>query len=306
MKKKIIALFVAIGIIGAGAAGMNLLTSASAADISLEASAGTVNKGGILDVRMVVSSDVSIGKFDSIIRYDDTILEYQSDHAEETAGATGTIHIVETFENGASYAEYHLKFKALEVGSCTFSMDETVIEEFGSANVLEVSSAPLTVSVETNDTLSSETRLSDLVIAPAELDETFSPDIYTYHATVSAEQLILSALPMDARAVVTVAMPETLALGSNLVKITVTAPSGDVSEYVIEVIRTDGGQEVMPIAVEPELIAPGLTGTQDIAPQSAGIEDIVPDSSDPEESEDADFEPAQTEENINEIDINIF
>lgn len=239
MKKLIAAAAVAICVIGVGAVALTLNTTASTANIKISAQAETVAKEEIVEVHVTVSSDVNMGALNSIITYDDTILEFVTDASEEAAGASGTIHIIDTYESGAESAEYVLNFKALEVGQCTISMDETVIEEYDSANVVEANSTPLIINVEKNESVSAETRLSDLIIAQAVVEENFSPDVYEYHATVETmtEQLIFSALPMDSEAVVAVDAPQSLAYGENIIKITVTALSGDVSEYTIYVTR---------------------------------------------------------------------
>lgn len=239
MKKKLAIFMAALCIICAGAAGMKLTTSASTASIDITAQAQTVEKEQKVEVLIEVSSDVSIGYINSLITYDDTVLEYVTDTNDATAGASGTINILDTFPTGTYTASYVLKFKALEVGECKIAIDETVIEEFETTNVMEANASFAMITVETNDSVTDEARLSDLLIAPAHVEETFASDLYEYHATVGVEtdQLILSAIPMDSQAVVTIEQPEKLIIGENKVVVTVTALSGDYSEYVVYVTK---------------------------------------------------------------------
>lgn len=239
MKKKLAIILAAVCIICAGAAGIKLTSTASTASIDITAQAESVEKEQIVEVQINVSSDVCIGYINSLISYDDTVLEYVSDSDDAAAGASGTINILDTFAEGTYDTTYVLKFKALEVGQCQIVIDEAVIEEFETTNVMDASTSSVTVTVETNNSVSSESRLSDLLIAPANVDETFDSDIYEYHAAVGVEteQIMLSAIPADDDAVVTINMPDTLSIGENKIVITVTALSGDYSEYVIYVNR---------------------------------------------------------------------
>jgi len=241
MKKKIAVILTAVCLVCAGTAAAKISSMADTASISVSAQAQTVSKEEEVDVTVSVTSDVPIGKIDSTITYDDTVLQYVTDETEAVAGASGTIRITDSFDEETTSASYVLKFKALEVGVCTLSIENTVIEAFDSASVMQAAASSVTVTVETNETVSGETDLSDLLVAPADVAETFSPELHTYHATVGVEteQLILSAIPVSDAAVVTVDAPEVLAVGENKVTVTVTALSGDFSEYVIYVTRLE-------------------------------------------------------------------
>ena len=241
MRRKIAIAVMAVCLICAGAVGIKMTTAASSASIKIEAQNQTVKKEQDVLVNVTVTSDVLIGKLDSIITYDDTVLEYVQTSEASQAGASGTIHISDSYDSGTKTASYILKFRAVEVGQCTVAMDETVIEAFDYSDVMEAVSESAVVTVEKNESVSSDASLSQLLIAPAGMEEEFSPDVYEYHAKVGADvlQLMLSAVPADDKAVVTVDMPETLAFGENKAVVTVTALSGDVSEYVIYVTRLE-------------------------------------------------------------------
>ena len=241
MRRKIAIAVMAVCLICAGAVGIKMTTAASSANIKIEAQNQTVKKEQEVLVNVTVTSDVLIGKLDSIITYDDTVLEYVQTSEASQAGATGTIHISESYDSGTKTASYILKFRAIEVGQCTVAMDETVIETFDYSDVMEAVSESAVVTVVKNEAVSSDASLSQLLIAPVRMEEAFCPDIYEYHAEADADvvQLMISAVPSDDQAVVTVDVPETLVFGENKAVVTVTALSGDVSEYVIYVTRLE-------------------------------------------------------------------
>lgn len=241
MRRKIAIAVMAVCLICAGAVGIKMTTAASSASIKIEAQNQTVKKEQEVLVNVTVTSDVLIGKLDSIITYDDTVLEYVQTSEASQAGASGTIHISDSYDSGTKTASYILKFRAVEVGQCTVAMDETVIEAFDYSDVMEAVSESAVVTVEKNESVSSDASLSQLLIAPAGMEEAFCPDIYEYHAEADADvvQLMISAVPSDDQAVVTVDVPETLVFGENKAVVTVTALSGDISEYVIYVTRLE-------------------------------------------------------------------
>lgn len=239
MNKKI---GITAGLIGAaviGAAGLKMTSSADSVNISIAASAPTVEKEETFQMTIEVSSDVAVQSLDSLITYNPEVLEFVSSSDDAVAGASGTIHIIDTFEEGASSAKYELTFKALEVGESEIMLGETIVQEYGSARLIDAASSPVSVSVETNDQISSNNTLSELLVYPGELDEAFSPDVYDYHMTVGVEteNVILSAVPADDEAVVLADIPETLIIGENTATIHVKALSGDEAVYTVHITR---------------------------------------------------------------------
>lgn len=239
MNKKIGIAASLIGVAVIGAAGFKMTSSADSVNISIAASAPTVEKEDTFQMTIEVSSDVAVQSLDSLITYNPEVLEFVSSNDDAVAGASGTIHIIDTFEEGASSAKYELTFKALEVGESDVTLGETIVQEYGSARLIDAASSPVSVSVETNNQVSSNNTLSELLVYPGEFDEAFSPDVYDYHMTVGVEteNVVLSAVPADDEAVVSVDIPETLAVGENTATIHVKALSGDEAVYTVHITR---------------------------------------------------------------------
>lgn len=239
MNKKI---GIAFGVIGAAVisvAGFKMTSSADSININIAASAPTVEKEETFNMTVEVSSDVTVQSLDSLITYNPEVLEFVSCEDDAVAGASGTIHIIDTFEEGTNSVSYALTFKALEVGESEVALGETIVQEYGSSRLIDAASSPVSIEVETNNQVSSDNTLSDLLVYPGELDEDFAPDTYEYHLTVGVEteNIILSATPADERAVVTVDIPETLAIGENTATIYVKALSGDEAVYTVHITR---------------------------------------------------------------------
>lgn len=239
MNKKI---GIALGTIGAvliGTLGFKMTSSADSVNINIAASAPVVEKEETFNMTIEVSGDVTVQSLDSLITYNPEVLEFVSCEDDAVAGASGTIHIIDTFEEGTKTASYELTFKALEVGESDVTLGETIVQEYGSARLIDAASSPVSISVETNQQVSSDSALSELLVYPGEFDESFSPEVYEYHMTVGVEteNVVLSAVPSDENAVVTADIPETLVIGENKATISVKALSGDESVYTVYITR---------------------------------------------------------------------
>ena len=133
MNKKI---GIALGTIGAvliGTLGFKMTSSADSVNINIAASAPVVEKEETFNMTIEVSGDVTVQSLDSLITYNPEVLEFVSCEDDAVAGASGTIHIIDTFEEGTKTASYELTFKALEVGESDVTLGETIVQEYGSA-----------------------------------------------------------------------------------------------------------------------------------------------------------------------------
>lgn len=239
MKKKIIIAVCLMCAVVCGVIAAGVTSRASSANISIAADGDTVKKEQEFSVRVTVSSDAAMQNIDTMFTYDATVLEYVSSDSSAVAGASGMIHIMEEFLDPVTTMTYTLNFKALELGTSVLSVSDTYISQAETFDVIPVSSDSISVEVVTNHQESSETRLDQLLVAPGELNEPFSPDVYEYTAQVAYEDenAAVSAIPMDENAVVTMEKSDTLSFGENRVIITVTAPSGDVGTYTVIINR---------------------------------------------------------------------
>lgn len=294
MNKKI---GIALGVIGAvliGTLGFKMTSSADSVNINIAASAPTVEKEETFNMTIEVSGDVTVQSLDSLITYNPEVLEFVSCEDDAVAGASGTIHIIDTFEEGAQTASYELTFKALEVGESDVTLGETIVQEYGSARLIDAASSPVSILVETNRQVSSDSTLSELLVYPGELDESFSPEIYEYHMTVGVEteNVVLSAVPADENAVVTVNIPETLVIGENTATINVKALSGDESAYTVYITRLEESlPEVAAFSLDDETVS------ETAEPESLESEETESSESETEslESKESENEPESLE-----------
>lgn len=291
---------IALGAAGAvllGALGFKMTSSADSVNINIAASAPTVEKEEIFNMTIEVSSDVTVQSLDSLITYNPEVLEFVSCEDDAVAGASGTIHIIDTFEEGTETASYELTFKALEVGESNVTLGETIVQEYGSARLIDAASSPVSILVETNNAVSSDNTLSDLLVYPGEFDESFAPDTYEYHLTVGVEteNVILSAVPADENAVVTVDIPETLIIGENTATICVKALSGDEAVYTVYITRL---AESIPDVAAFSLDDDAESEDADMAQSSAEESE----STDADTSESGALESESTDANTSESD----
>ena len=241
MKKKIVIAACLVCAIVCGVIVTGMTSRASSANISIGVDNQTVKKEQEFNVNVTVSSDAAMQNIDTMLKYDASVLEFVSSDSSAVVGASGMIHIMEEFLDPMNDVTYHLTFKALEVGSSNLGVSETFISEAETFNVVPVSSDSINMEVITNKQESTETRLSELLVAPGTMQETFDPDTYEYtvDAAYEDEAVAVSAIPMDENAVVTMEKADTLSFGANTIIITVTAPSGNVSTYTVTVNRSD-------------------------------------------------------------------
>lgn len=247
MKKKITVALCLICAIVCGVIVSGVTSRASSANISISTDSQTVKKEQEFSVKVTVSSDAAMQNIDTMLGYDPQVLEYVKSDSSAVAGASGMIHIMEEFLDPVTSVTYTLTFKALELGSSSLSVSDTYISEAETFNIVPVSSDSVNVEVITNKQESSETRLSELLIAPGEMNEEFNPDVYEYtvEAAYEDENVAISAIPMDENSVVTMEKSDTLSFGENKVIITVTAPSGNTSTYTVTVNRPAVPEETM-------------------------------------------------------------
>jgi len=239
MKKKIAIALSLVLVIACGFIINGMTSKANSANIAITVDEAEIKKGQEFIAKVTIDSDVAMASVDSFVSYDPVLLEYLPSEEDAVAGASGIIHIMEDFEEGKQTIEYELTFKALEVGTVDIDLYDTLIEEFENLNFLEAATTKATVTVIEDIAQSGEARLSDLLVAPGELDKEFDPNTFEYSVDVTEEDdmVALSAIPMEEAAVVTVEQDEVLSMGANTIKINVTSPSGHESTYTLTVNR---------------------------------------------------------------------
>lgn len=291
MKKKItisLSIVCMLCMVVGGVYWMSISSNAKSARITADVSAETVKKEEEVKVKLTVSSDSSMSTVEAMITYDPELLEFVGCDSKAVNGAMGNLRLSEAFETGATEAVYELTFKGLDVGTASVLMDDIVIEESDTFEALAVEAASAKVEVVTNRSESQESRLGELLVAPTLDAMEFSSDVYEYTVEVAkdVDGVMLSAVPINQDAVVTVEQPEVLAMGNNTVTITVTSTAGTTSTYVITVVRTEKTAEETETESETE------TETETESPSESETQSVTQESEQTEETPDIawDFE----------------
>lgn len=212
---------------------------AASAVVDLAADSTEVTEGDTVYVYINIDSKTTFGDFEADLTYDKNVLDYQGG-ADVITGGSGYLKISD-LDNGQlnTSRKYALEFKALKVGisDITFSGSVTVYDENG--NEMSVSSDSIEISVKAPVSASTDANLSSLVTSPGNLSPTFDKNVTDYSMKVDNEvsKLIISAIPEDEKATVSVSGNDILKEGQNKIVITVLAESGDIIEYTINVYR---------------------------------------------------------------------
>ena len=235
---------------------------AASAEITISSDMAEVTVGDYVYVYLTITSDTLFGDFEANLTYDDNVMEYQSG-ASVITGSSGFLKISDMgITEGSSTRKYTLKFKAMEVGSCTVSFSgRAMVYDFDAGLEMSVSSNVLTLNVKAPETASSNGSLQSLKINPSELSPVFDKAIFEYKVTVGyeTEQLIVNALPEDEKATVSITGNNQLLEGDNKVIVTVSAENGTKLEYTINVFRDYAPTEtVTPAAAITPSVSHGI------------------------------------------------
>lgn len=247
MKKKIIIpVILAVVLIGSILL-TNQINSAKEVHFGIEVEDKSVKKDDEFTLKVTVSSDYEISSVDAYVTYDDELLEFVSSENEGVLGASGTLHIADKFTEGVTEAVYVIRMKALEVGSTEFKVYDAYSQDSENSEYMKIKQAQSSIDITANESEASDANLSELLVVPGTLDKEFRPDIYEYSMKVAydVEELILSAIPVDEESVVTIDKELKLEKGDNVFTITVTAPSGDTNDYILNVYRALTKNEVI-------------------------------------------------------------
>lgn len=239
MKKKLAVFLSLVLIVGLLFMGNTSETTAfaKAAQVSLKLP-DKVKKEEEFTVRVAVDSDISLYSVQAAITYDVDCLEYvpSNDCVEGTAGV---LQLRDTYDEETNEQVYDITFKALETGTAQIGLEEIYLIEYAQMEYLPVTPSVESVQIGINKRVEQDASLAELLVAPGNLTESFSPDCLEYemHVGLEVTTVGISAIPMAEDSVVDLQMPETLAEGDNLITITVTALSGKEMQYSIHVIR---------------------------------------------------------------------
>ena len=245
MKKKLAIILVLVLMLGLSVVGISSQNKAyaKAAQIYLEIP-DSVKKENEFTVKVVLDSDVNLYSIDAYLSYSADTLEFVPGSGF-VSGTDGVLELKDVYGEETKRAEYELTFKAIETGNAEVALTDVYLIDYTDMDYITVSPYAKQFEIEINQQVAEDARLMELIVAPGELTEDFSPDQLDYemHVGLDVEMVGISAIPMDEGSVVGLEMPEKLVEGENRIVITVTALSGNVNTYTIKVIRKDWPEE---------------------------------------------------------------
>lgn len=234
---------------------------AGSATVSVSASASSVTTGSTVTVTVGISADEPVG-YGVAISYDASILEYQGGGDN---GGGGTVTILNEGDGSSSSFSRTLTFKAVGNGSTTVSTSAFAGGLFGYNTgdmAVTYGSASITVSAPQQSTEgngggsgngngggegngntsappsgSGDNLLKSLEISPGTLSPAFQSSVtsYTVQLPEDTKSIVVSAVPNDSKAKVTVSHNNDLEPGANKTYIVVTAENGTQRTYVLNI-----------------------------------------------------------------------
>lgn len=144
--------------------------------------------------------------------------------------------------NGYQEGEYEVlrfTFKAKEaVDTTTITLDNTKYV-VGLNGVQENTLTPLDITINA----SNNNNLKELVVGDSKIELTEGVYEYTIEVENDVETIDVKATAENIGSIVSMDIPEKLAVGSNVIKITVVAENGEVKDYFVTVVRKEAQEE---------------------------------------------------------------
>lgn len=198
----------------------------------------TVLKDAHFTVRLEMSSDVALYSLTAYLKYDSKKFLFVPER-EEISGSDGVLEIRDVYMAGEKNVVYDVKFKALSLGETDIALTDICVMDYEDMAYMEIAPSSEKINIEMNPDKETDARLSKLLVSPGKWNLQFSPDCYEYEVFVDSdtEQVGIGTVPMKEDSVVTMERPETLQMGKNKFRITVTSVSGTVCVYTVYVIR---------------------------------------------------------------------
>lgn len=255
---------------------------AASATVSISTDSTTVSKGSAFTVSIIIDADEAVGGFEGFVSYDSDILEFAGGGVSITGGE-GILRISNLeIPDSSNKIKYAMKFKALKVGNCNLSItDKPMVYSFDSGDSMSVSSTGISIDVTAEQKASKDAGLAELRISPGAISPAFDSNITEYSTDVENDvnQIIVSAKTTNDNASVEVSGNTNLKVGGNKVVITVSAESGDTSNYFLHVNKKDTTGEEKPedVVTDTEEDKSYLTGSFQYKPLGSVIPEEIPE-----------------------------
>lgn len=218
------------------------------ANVTIAVSQSSLTIGDTVSVTISIASEGAIGAYSLPVSYNSAVLEYTGGSG---SGGGGTVMIAGYGDGSQTRLSATLNFKAIGNGNSSiatsggeaYGFDESVLEISHAGTSISVS-APQTPN-EGNPGNSSNTGLSgsddnslkSLELSPGVLNPAFQPGTtsYTVELPKDTKAIVVSAIPNDSKATVSVTHHNDLEPGANKTYIVVTAENGTQRTYVLNV-----------------------------------------------------------------------
>lgn len=213
---------------------------AAGVNIDITTKNESVVKGETITVSITLTSDQLIGDFETFLSYNSDVLEF-IEGASFIAGGEGLLRLSDTnVIEGEKIRKYALEFKAKELGSSEVAIyDKPSVYDYDNNTNMSVSSNRLTIEVIAKREASSNADLASLKISPALKDFTFDSEITDYNLVVDnhVEKLVISAIPSDELATLSIDGDINLKEGMNTISLVVKAEAGNKKTYTLQIER---------------------------------------------------------------------
>lgn len=244
----------------------------AAANVSIAVSQSNLKIGDTVSVTVNISTDGAIGSYSMAVTYNPAVLEYTGGSGN---GGGGTVTIAGYGDGSASRLSATLNFRAIGNGSSTIATSGG--EVYGwDESTQSISHAGTTITVSapqssgngntgnaggngnegpTDSPLvgSGDNTLKSLEISPGTLSPAFQPSVTSYSVQLPEDttSIVVSAVPNDSKATVSVSHNNDLEPGANTTYIVVTAENGTQRTYTLHVQCGEGEEtpEAPPITI---------------------------------------------------------
>lgn len=218
-----------------------MVVQAASGSVTFGSSSYSKKEGEKFNVGVYVKGDVDIATYNFYITYDADKIEYVSG---ADSGGSGRLSFAGSMSSDSrKYKKIWLTFKAKSAGEFTMAVTDVYLGPLNVANgdslsVSKKGSAPITIKAA--GSASGDCDLKSISIAETGFYG-FSADKTQYDITVENkyEKLTVTAKAADSNATVEIS-DTNLKVGTNYIKIKVTAPSGDTKTYTVIVRRKAG------------------------------------------------------------------
>lgn len=218
-----------------------------AADGQIQFKDPTVTRGKSVEVTLKVKQKTGSIKFQRAnmsISYDPNMLEFES--GTDAQGGAGTVSIDGHGINASTNTlTFNLKFKALQVGTANLTVLTHEIYDTSGNTVVISYVGGSKITIKPANRTSKNANLKTLEFNPGEISPEFNSEVIDYTTEVNSDvnSLVITAIPEDGDAKVTITGNENFVEGeNNNVKVAVTAPNGTtVKTYTIHVSKLETG-----------------------------------------------------------------